>query len=82
LTKVIEGLGREEVERVDVETETEKVQKVDKQTEMEEKKENSEKEEKSEEEVEKEKKGDDGEESGVRVGVMEWRMERKEEKSR
>jgi hypothetical protein len=63
LTEVIEGLGREEVERVDKEMEMEKVQKVDKQMEMEEKEEDSEEEEKSEEKVVKEKKGDDGEES-------------------
>jgi hypothetical protein len=54
LMEVIEGLGREEVERVYKEMETEKVQKVDKQMETEEKEEDSEKEEESEEEVGKE----------------------------
>jgi hypothetical protein len=51
LTEAVEGMKKEEVRKVDKETETE------------EKEEDSKEEEESEEEVEKEKKGDNGEES-------------------
>jgi hypothetical protein len=62
LMEVMEGLGKEEMRKVDKVTETEEVQRVNKQMEMEEKEEDSEGKEESEEEVE-EKKGNDGEES-------------------
>jgi hypothetical protein len=63
LMEVVEGLGKEEVRKVDKVMEMEEVQRVNKQTETEKKEEDSEEEEESEEEVEKKKKGDDGEES-------------------
>jgi hypothetical protein len=61
LMEVIEELGREEVEKVDKETETEKVQKVDKQTEMEGKEEDSKEEEESESESDRTEDGEEGE---------------------
>jgi hypothetical protein len=61
LTEVVAGLGKKEGRKEDKETETESVQKVDKQTETERMEEESDEEEESEEE---EDKGDGGKEDG------------------
>jgi hypothetical protein len=71
LREMVEGLGKEEVRKVDKVMEMEEVQRVNKQMETEEKEEDSKEEEESEEKVEKEKKGDDREESESESDGME-----------
>jgi hypothetical protein len=77
LMEVVEGMGRIEVAKVDKETEIEEVQKVDRQMETEGKEEDSEEEEDKEKE-----KTERRTRRRMKKKVMEWKMEKKDMKSK